>query len=53
MVRAGRPKTQTLADIETRATFRQLGGDGLTAAAVTRRRGVQPTRTLETVIAAE
>ncbi|HEY4463451.1 MAG TPA: DUF4279 domain-containing protein [Streptosporangiaceae bacterium] len=33
--------------METRATFRLRGGDGLTAAAVTRRLGVQPTRTHE------
>jgi hypothetical protein len=33
--------------VETRATFRLSGDAGLTAAAVTRRLGIQPTRSLE------
>jgi hypothetical protein len=42
-----RPKRQTLASVETTATFRLLGRTGLTAAAVTRRLSIQPTRALE------
>jgi Domain of unknown function (DUF4279) len=42
-----RPKRQTLASVETAATFRLLGRTGLTAAAVTRRLSIQPTRALE------
>jgi hypothetical protein len=42
-----RPKRHTLAGVETTATFRLFGRTGLTAAAVTRRLGIQPTRALE------
>lgn len=37
----------TLAGVETRVTFRLAGDATLTAAAVTRRLGIQPTRALE------
>lgn len=39
---------RTLTGVETRATFRLAGNSTLTAAAVTRRLGVQPSRTFET-----
>ena len=42
-----RPPSRTLASVETRATFRLFGDAGLTAAAVTRRLGIQPSRALE------
>jgi Domain of unknown function (DUF4279) len=44
---APRPRRQTLTGVETKATFRLLGNAGLTAAAVTRRLGIQPTRALD------
>jgi hypothetical protein len=50
MARKGwrRPVTgRTLGGVETRATFRLFGDATLTAAAVTQRLGVQPTRALE------
>jgi Domain of unknown function (DUF4279) len=37
----------TLTNVETRATFRLFGSEGLTAAAVTRRLGIEPTRAVE------
>ena len=42
-----RSPSGTLASVETRATFRLFGDAGLTAAAVTRRLGLQPSRALE------
>jgi len=42
-----RPAQRTLAGVETMATFRLFGDATLTAAAVTRRLGIQPTRALE------
>jgi hypothetical protein len=47
MAGTNRPRSQTLTSVETTATFRLHGGAGLTAAAVTCRLGVQPTRTYE------
>jgi hypothetical protein len=47
MAGAHPPGPQTLAGVETRATFRPSGNAGLTAPAVTRRLGIQPTRTFE------
>lgn len=41
------PPQQTLAGVETTATFRLSGNATLTAAAVTRRLGIQPTRAFE------
>ena len=42
-----RPPDQTLADVETTAAFRLSGNEKLTAAAVTRRLGIEPTRSFE------
>ena len=44
---AGGRRHLTLADVETTAAFRLSGNATLTAAAVTRRRGIQPTSALE------
>jgi Domain of unknown function (DUF4279) len=41
------PGRQTLTSVETTATFRLFGHAGRTAAAVTRRLGIQPSRALE------
>ena len=45
---ACRPSPRTLTCVETTATFRLSGHTTLTAAAVTRRLGIQPTRAFET-----
>jgi hypothetical protein len=42
-----RPPDRTLADVETTAAFRLSGNAMLTAAAVTRRLGIEPTRSFE------
>jgi Domain of unknown function (DUF4279) len=47
MAGACRSSQRTLAGVQTRATFRLFGDATLTAAAVTRRLGIQPTRALE------
>ena len=44
---AGVLRSPTLTGVETRATFRLSGDGGLSAAAVTRRLGIQPTRSHE------
>lgn len=48
MAGARRPSRRTLTGVETTATFRLGGNATLTAAAVTRRLGIQPTRAFET-----
>jgi Domain of unknown function (DUF4279) len=45
--RRPRPRRLTLAGVQTTATFRLFGNAALTAAATTRRLGIQPTRALE------
>ena len=47
MTGAGQPQSPTLTSVETQATFRLRGHAGLTAAAITRRLGIQPTRAHE------
>ena len=47
MASGRRSRRQTLASVETTAAFRLSGDAGLTAAAVTRRLGLQPTRAFE------